>query len=613
MLRRRYLWCWQLNLVILLLPGMSVTFCKDSALAGILPDRSWGAESSGLTPPHVNLNNQFADTKELTVILSQIPSPITPRSPEQPTPRPQPLPDAPLEVPPLEVPTPKLPSSEEPPNIPGTQTIKRFEFEGNTAFSDEDLAQVTKRFTGEVTFAELLQAEAAVTKYYSDAGYLNSGAFIPAGQNIQEQDGVVKMQIIEGAVEEIVVTGTQRLKQSYIRSRLAIATRAPLNRDRLLEALQLLQLNPLMQNISAKLSAGSRPELSVLTVKVTEADSFNIELFTNNGRVPSVGSWRRGLRLNQGNLFGLGDRLTGEYANTDGSNAFDGRYELPLNPRNGALILAGGLNDTEIVEPPFDRLNLTGNYYYLELGFQQPIIQTPSQELALGLTAFRQQSNTELDGEGFPLSAGANDQGETRISALRLVQEYTQRSQQAVLAVRSQFSLGLDIFNATVNEDPPDSRFFAWQGQGQYVRLLFPDSLLVVRSDLQFSTRALVPLERFSLGGWQSVRGYRQDALLTDNGVFASAEVRLPILRVERVQGVLQVVPFVDFGIGWNSSDTPDPDPNSLVGVGLGLQWQMGDKLTARFDWGIPLIDIEDSDRTLQEKGLYFSINYSPF
>ena len=346
---------------------------------------------------------------------------------------------------------------------------------------------------------------------------------------------------------------------------------------------------------------------------MTEADSFNIELFTNNGRVPSVGSWRRGLRLNQGNLFGLGDRLTGEYANTDGSNAFDGRYVLPLNPRNGALILAGGLNDTEIVEPPFDRLNITGNYYYLELGFRQPIIQTPSQELALGLTAFRQQSNTELDGEGFPFSAGANDRGETRISALRLVQEYTQRSRQAVFAMRSQFSLGLDIFNATVNEDPPDSRFFAWQGQGQYVRLLFPDSLLVVRSDLQFSTRALVPLEQFSLGGWQSVRGYRQDALLTDNGVFASAEVRLPILRVERVQGVLQVVPFIDFGIGWNSSDNLDPDPNSLVGVGLGLQWQMGDKLTARFDWGIPLIDIEDSNRTLQEQGLYFSVNYSPF
>jgi hemolysin activation/secretion protein len=39
----------------------------------------------------------------------------------------------------------------------------------------------------------------------------------------------------------------------------------------------------------------------------------------------------------------------------------------------------------------------------------------------------------------------------------------------------------------------------------------------------------------------------------------------------------------------------------------------VGNNFTARFDWGIPLTDVEDSDRTLQEDGLYFSINYSPF
>lgn len=610
MLKPRYLWCWQLNLVSMLMWGMSVIFWRSSALARILPARSLDTESSDSPPPQINLNNQSGNTKERTFILSQIPNPITPRPPKQPTPIPQPFPDTPLEIP-----NPKLPASESQPNIPGTQTIKRFEFEGNTALSDEELAEVTKPFTGEVTFAELLEAEAAVTERYIDAGYINSGAVIPAAQNIQEQDGVVKMQIIEGGVEDIKVTVEGRLNPNYVRSRLAIASAIPLNRNRLLEALQLLQLDPLIQNISAELSAGSRPQLSLLTVQVTEADSFNTELFTDNGRAPSVGSWRRGFRFNEGNLTGSGDRLNLEYTNTDGSNAFDGRYALPLNSRNSTLTLAGGLTGTEVVESPFDRLDITGDSYYLDLGFTQPIIQTPIRELALGLTASRQQSNTKLDGQDFPLAAGANDEGETRISALRLVQEYTQRSPQEVFAARSQFSLGLDIFNATVNEEPPDSRFFAWRGQGQYVRSLFPDSLLVVRSDLQFSTRALVPLEQFSLGGWQSVRGYRQDALLTDDGFFISAEVPLPILRIEKVEGVLQVVPFVDFGIGWNSADNPnpDPDPNSLVGVGLGLQWQMGDNFDARFDWGIPLTDVEDSDRTLQEQGLYFSINYSLF
>lgn len=76
----------------------------------------------------------------------------------------------------------------------------------------------------------------------------------------------------------------------------------------------------------------------------------------------------------------------------------------------------------------------------------------------------------------------------------------------------------------------------------------------------QFSL-GLDALEQFTLGGLYSVRGYRQDLLLTDNGVFASAEVRLPILRVDSVKGVLQVAPFVDFGVGWNDVGNPIPTP----------------------------------------------------
>nr|WP_256498713.1 BamA/TamA family outer membrane protein [Chroococcidiopsis sp. CCNUC1] len=169
------------------------------------------------------------------------------------------------------------------------------------------------------------------------------------------------------------------------------------------------------------------------------------------------------------------------------------------------------------------------------------------------------------------------------------------------------------MFDATINSDPPDSRFFSWRGQGQYVRQLAPDMLFVLRSDLQFASETLVPLEQIGIGGFQSVRGYRQDQLLTDNGLFTSAEVRFPVLRAKDIEGVLQVVPFVDFGLGWNGSDNPDPDPNSLVGVGLGLQWQMGDRLNARLDYGIPLTDVDSRNRTWQENGWYFSVNYSPF
>ncbi len=566
---------------------------------------AWGAEE---IENSVELPISKPQLPTNTGDLSQLPSPITPRTPEQPIPTPSSSPEVPLQTPP----TP--PATEVSPQIPGTITVQRFEFVGNTAFSNEELTEVTQPFIGKpITFAELLQLEAAVSKKYTDAGYLNSGAVIPADQTLSTEAVVIKIQIIEGGVEDIKVTGTQRLNPSYVRSRLQAVASRPLNRDKLLEALQVLQLDPLIANISAELSAGSRPELSLLEVRVQEADSFNAEIFADNGRTPSVGSFRRGVRINERNVLGLGDGLEFTYTNTDGSNALDLSYTVPVNSRNGTIQLAAGLTRTEVVEPPFDQIDITGDSHYYELSFRQPIIQTPTQELALGLTASRQGSATKLFDVEFPLSAGADDEGKTRISALRFFQEWTWRSPQEVFAVRSQFSLGLGALNATINDEPPDSRFFSWRGQAQYVRLLGTDALLVLRSDAQLATSALVPLEEFGLGGLRSVRGYRQDLLLTDNAFFASAEVRLPLLRTPKSEGVLQLAPFVDFGIGWNSSGGSVPDPNTLLGVGLGLQWQMSNDLTARFDWGIPLIDANSGDRTLQEQGLYFSLNYSAF
>jgi hemolysin activation/secretion protein len=137
----------------------------------------------------------------------------------------------------------------------------------------------------------------------------------------------------------------------------------------------------------------------------------------------------------------------------------------------------------------------------------------------------------------------------------------------------------------------------------------------LLRGDIQLADRPLVPLEQFGLGGQDSVRGYRQDQLFTDSGVFASAEVRIPILRLPKLgNAVLQLYPFVDFGYGFNKTSGTNPSPNSLVSVGLGLRFQVGDRITARFDWGIPLTDVPGEKRTLQEQGFYFSLVYNqPF
>ena len=138
-------------------------------------------------------------------------------------------------------------------------------------------------------------------------------------------------------------------------------------------------------------------------------------------------------------------------------------------------------------------------------------MQTPWQTLTLGLSAIKRDSQTSILGENYPLSEGADDNGETKLSILQFFQDYQLLGKNQVLAFNSQFNLGLGILDATKNNSEPDSRFFYWRGQGKWVRELVKNTLLVVGADIQLSSSDLVPRERFGLGGYRSVKAYRQD------------------------------------------------------------------------------------------------------
>jgi hemolysin activation/secretion protein len=501
------------------------------ALLLIIPER---LTAQVVTPVQLPEGN-FFQSQQLPLPQDVQPPPPTP----VPTPKPpQPLP--PLEdlLPPSR-PTP-TPSEPIPGKLPETIIIKRFEVIGSTVFSPEELAEVLAKFTNKpISLTEVYQARTAITELYIKRGYITSGAYLPP-QTME--DGVVRIQVVEGTLEDIQVTGTRRLRRNYIRSRLGRATEPPLNRERLLEALQLLQLNPLIQNLSAELTAGTRQGASILQLKIQEAQTFSSQIVLDNRRSPSVGSFRRRLQVNEANLLGFGDGLSLAYTNTDGSNSFDASYTFPLNSRNGTLSFYYGTTSSDIIERPFNELDIQSASRYYELIFRQPVIQTPTQEFALGFIASRRESDISSrlfqPDIGLPpneLSPGADEEGRTRVSALRFFQEWTSRNTREVIAARSQFNIGLGALNATINSNPPDSRFFSWQGQAQWVRLLARDTVLLLRADMQLASRALLPIEQIGLGGLDSVRGYRQDFLLTDNAAFASAEVQVPVLRVPQI------------------------------------------------------------------------------
>ncbi|TAE54735.1 MAG: ShlB/FhaC/HecB family hemolysin secretion/activation protein [Nostocales cyanobacterium] len=528
----------------------------------------------------------------------------------------EPLPETPL--PPLEelLPSPEtIPQTPQPSlgDIPGKITVNRFEVIGSTVFSQAEFTEKLQNLINKpISFGELLQAREIINQLYIQRGYITSGAFIPPQEL---KDGIVKIQVVEGQIAEINISGLQRLKPSYIRSRLELATKQPLDQNRLIQALQMLQIDPLIANLSAELAAGSRPGVNILEVQVKEADAFSGQISIDNQRSPSVGTVRRQLEINHHNLLGYGDRFRVGYVNTDGSNSLDNlSYTFPINAKNGTLGFNYSQTKTNIIEEPFNVLDIQSASRNYQITYRQPLHQTPTQEFIIGVIGSRQESETSLLDDPFPLSVGANDQGEVRISALRFFQEYTKRDTKQVFAMRSQFNLGINAFNATNNATEPDGQFISWRGQTQYLRLLTPDLTLLLRSDIQISDRPLLALEQFSAGGQQSVRGYRQDSLLADNGLFASAEIRTPILKVPQWQTKLELSPFFDIGTVWNDSSSDIKiDQQTLSSLGLGLSLSVAQNFNARFDWGIPLVKVDKTGNSLQENGLYFSIEYRPF
>ena len=82
--------------------------------------------------------------------------------------------------------------------------------------------------------------------------------------------------------------------------------------------------------------------------------------------------------------------------------------------------------------------------------------------------------------------------------------------------------------------------------------------------------------------------------------------MRFGVYQTLSREGSLSIIPFFDFGVGWNDNSDNNPEGNTLIGLGLGLQWQTGDRFNARLDYGIPLTDVENNDNTLQEDGILF-------
>jgi hemolysin activation/secretion protein len=244
----------------------------------------------------------------------------------------------------------------------------------------------------------------------------------------------------------------------------------------------------------------------------------------------------------------------------------------------------------------------------------QPVWQRELYQVEAGLRAEWRESRSTILGFPFAFSPAADSDANVRDFVIRFSQSLVVQTGNDALAFRSTWNLGLNALGAT-SSDSDTGVFTSWLGQAQWLRRLEGSGIeFFARGNVQLALDPLLPFERFSVGGRSSVRGYRENQEVRDNGYSLGLEARIPILRAPSGRTVLRVGPFFDSGRSWTEQRGDESSHVDLASVGLEAVWSPSSRLRFEFVYGIRLIDVEEAgDKSLQDYGIEFRVVAATF
>ena len=477
-----------------------------------------------------------------------------------------------------------MPGDAEAPELYGAATveIREIHITGNTALPDSLLDTLAAPYTGRrLAFADLVRLRDLISLAYVERGYATSGATLP---DQQIEDGVVEIRVIEGRLAEIDVQTSGRFRPGYFEKRLQARQSGVLNVIALREQLELFQLDARIRKVQASLEPAAERGLARLRVTVLEAPFYALEAGFDNMRSPAIGSLGSTGHASMDNALGVGDRVSVRFAASEGLGQFQARIAVPVNVWDTVFAAHYQYSEGDVVDGEFAALGIESESETVGFEIRQPLHRSPQASVFTSLTAeWRRSQSSFFD--------GAVKLDDVQASVLRWGVDASYRSRSQSMAFRSVLSWGIDVLGATQRPaGVPDGRFVAWLAQLQWAgRLPGSDAQLVARFDSQIASAPLLGLEQFAVGGLYTVRGYRDNAVVRDNGLAGSVELRLPIYQRRRPQIRIDLAPFFDVGRSWNSDERQgliNASPQTLASVGLGLRASAGGWGQAEIYWG---------------------------
>jgi hemolysin activation/secretion protein len=447
-----------------------------------------------------------------------------------------------------------------------------------------------------VSIKSLSELKTFIIRYYRNHNYPLVGVSIPAGQDIT--DGKVYVIIQVAKIGKIEVEGAKYFVNDRIKKQIRLKPGETIKTSKVVEDLEWLNDNP-FRNASVIYSASDKLSSTDVIFNIEDKLPYRFYAGYEYSSYTVAGPSRFLAGFNIGNLFNREQQLNFQFLSASNINdlwGIAGTYVLPLPWRN-IIKLMGSFVRAISDEEEFKFIDGKGWTLSGRYEIPLPVIKDLSHDFILGID-FKRTNNFLQYAENLVFNKN--------IDIFQFLAKY-QGSKEDRFGYTS-FEGSCFYSPGNITEDNTTSRFeLARPGaKAHYVYLeLDIERIVRLKGDLswvinflgQYSFSKLMLSEQLAIGGASTVRGYMENEVSGDSGLFLRNEIRFPnfSFKVRNLKQNLQFLAFLDYGfVADVDKNILNRNSKSLLSVGPGVRYSLRTNISLRFDYGFQLIDVKN-------------------
>lgn len=494
--------------------------------------------------------------------------------------------------------------------------VWEYRIAGNTALPAADLERALYPHLGpQRSMTDIEAARQQLEALYRDRGFGTVFIDVPEQDVV---DGLVRLQVTEGRLESVKITGPRYFSAGRIRSSLpALQAGEVVNLQSLQQELTAVNRQSADRQVTPVLRAGSKPGAVGVELKVKDDLPLHASVEVNNRYTADTSPTRAGVNLSYDNLFQKFHRLSLQYQtapeNPEETRVIAATYIAPV----GNDLVAGYVVDTSsdfATLAGIGSLSVLGTGRIYGMRYIRNLPETPGRyhSLTFGMDykdfedRIRQPDGltdtTPMRYLNWSAAYGSSWLGDSQATTLNAAFNFGVRG-----AGNTPDEFEFKRYKAPAN-------YLYLRGSVQHQRPLFAGTSFLARIAGQVAPEPLISNEQFAIGGADTVRGYLEAEQLGDNGVAATLELHSPqflsLLPEHLEQAYL--FGFVDGGMVGILDPLPVDGQRtssySLASAGLGFRLAGFGGLQTELEWAYPFEASADTARG--DSRLHFQVLY---